>query len=372
MSVTATPGARSRPTWPGLAARWLSGGLELVAPSWLPRRSAADVREWFADDALATLRAGGRPLPMSVVVREVEGGRRYAFHVPGYAGPRVVSPRAFPRRVRGLDRLLLPAIPRRDRWALCAAAGQRYVLADIACCFPTLLGTVADDEDLLAACRGDLHQASGDVLAPHLAAVDRRRLGKAFDNAIVGLVSPSGWLEQLRELGMEASLADARRMHARWWARFARARDFRDTWVALHRDVAAANRPLRLVYPDGRPCTFDAATVRGLPPRPRWTHLRTPEARRAAATRTTFSAIWRGVEGLILDEALHRLTPLGHAGLRLVVPLYDGLLLQAPVDAVEALSDQVRAALLDALAAVGVPARVTVSIAPAWGRTCDV
>jgi hypothetical protein len=123
---------------------------------------------------------------------------------------------------------------------------------------------------------------------------------------------------------------------------------------------------LAIRYPDGRRFTFDAATVRGAAHRPGWAHLASREDRLLASIRTTFSAIWRGLEATILDEALHRLQALRQDGVRLVLPMYDGLLLTAPIEAAQTAVEQVGQALSGAMAAVGVPGHATVQVAPTW------
>lgn len=380
-------GARSRPTRGARLTALLShssGALSLASAAPLTRHSAAEVSAWFTDDFLAPLqpasclcglldasvppgplwRLSGR-VPVSFVYREREGGRRYAFFAPGYHGPRLPTVREY--RAMAGARLLLPAIPRAARSAFPAPPGHRYITVDVDRCFPTLLAAVAQDEELLAAVRQDLHQEAGDIMAPHMTRRARRQVGKLFNNAVVGLISPAGWHRELHRQGHHVPADEALRMHMRWWARFAGARRFRDAWERFQRHAAEHNRPLRIVYPDGRPYTFDAATVRGAARRPRWTGITEPAQRLNASIRTTFSAIWRGIEGAVLDQALHRLHKLRERGLRLVLPMYDGLLLQAPTDAADGLAGCARAELLAALHDVGIPATVTVTVCSTWG-----
>ena len=130
--------------------------------------------------------------------------------------------------------------------------------------------------------------------------------------------------------------------------------------------VAAGGQALALCYPDGRRYTFDAATVRGAARRPAWVHITQPHQGLAAAFRTSFSAIWRGIEGAILDEAIHRIHALRPRGLRLVLPIYDGLLLQVPVAHATELADLVEAALHEAMCAVGLSGGATVRVASTW------
>ncbi len=354
---------------------------------WLPRYTAAEVGSWFGDDFLAPLgydpailhgvpSSGARhhdtvsalakapnPLHVAAVYREREGGRRYAFWVPRYNGPRLLTGRPGRNLV---GRLLLPAIPRSLRCAFRPPAGHVFLVADLRHCFLALLGTVSGDEDLVHAAKGDLHQEAGDVMVPGKPASERRALGKVFNSAVVGLISPQGWATKLRSRGIHVAGKGAQEMHHRWWARFGHARRFREAWVELHRRAAARGLPLALRYPDGRRFTFDAATVRGAARRPAWSGLHRRDQRLAASTRCTFSALWRGIEGVVLDETLHRVYPLRSRGLRLVVPMYDGLLLQAPTGEARALAACVGDAMNDALAAVGVRGATKVSVATTW------
>lgn len=371
------------------------GPWSFAAPGDLPRVSADEARAWFDPGSLVALRpdraalgslvdawcaedgARGhasavtwlRTLPdvlaISLVRREREGGRRYAFHIPGYRGPVVVSERRF-RELGRRPRHLLPAIPRRVRPAFSAPPGHCYIVIDINRCFLVLLATVANDDALLAAAAGDFHQQAGDAMAPHLTPTQRRRVGKLFNNAVVGMITPHGLQEALRRAGIATTPQQAAQLHDRWWASFVAARRLRDAWIAGQKHLAEEGRPLAIRYPDGRTYTFDAATVRGAAPRPRWAHLRSPSQRLDAATRTTFSALWRGVEGTIIDQWLRLLHPLRRQGLRLVLPMYDGLLLQAPTPVASHLAQSAHAALRRALTDVGVPATATCTIQAAW------
>lgn len=369
-----------------------------VTPQPLYRASLAEVEAWFSSTFLAPLQpdrvvlreridawhaeAAARSLaptattwlsalpavlPISLVRREREGGRRYAYYLPGYRGPSVVSEREF-RRLRG-PRVLLPSIPRRVRGAFPAPRGWRYVSIDIDRCFLVLLATVSDDDDLLAAAAGDLHQEAGDVMAPSLPPKERRQVGKLFNNAVVGLVSAEGLHVAMRRAGMRTTLEEACAQHRRWWSQFSRARELRDQWAAHQRRAAVAGSPVRISYPDGRTYSFDAATVRGIAPRPRWAHLRTPTNRLDAAIRTTFSALWRGVEGALLDRCVQRLFPLRSRGLRLVLPIYDGLLLQVPAHDAEPLAVAAHDAVMQALADLGVPATASMDIRSTWAAS---
>jgi len=310
-------------------------------------------------------------LSPNIVWREHHGGRKYPCVVPGYSGPLVTGENTFKaaRRSSGAaSSVLLSSIPRELRPAFVAPKGHLYIDVDIDRCFPVLLATLARDEVLLAASLGDLHQTAGDEMAPHLLPAERRRLGKLFNNSVVGGISPSGWHQKLKSMGHRFSLAQATAMHSAWWGRFERATLFRDRWSELHRAAAKANQPLRVELPTGRAFTFDKGFVRGQARREKWKNISDSERRLEAAMRTTFSSVFRGVESVILDRALQLIYPLRNRGLRLVLPLYDGALFQAPEADAETLANDVRQACLLALTQVGVPAGVSCETRAAWGE----
>ncbi len=76
----------------------------------------------------------------------------------------------------------------------------------------------AGDEDLLRAAGGDLHQEASDVIAPDKPVGERRELGKVFNSAVVGLISPQGWDTKLRRRGIHILGTRVREMPQRWWA----------------------------------------------------------------------------------------------------------------------------------------------------------
>ena len=78
------------------------------------------------------------------------------------------------------------------------------------------------------------------------------------------------------------------------------------------------------------------------------------------------SSILRGMEGILLDRALQLIHPLRSEGLRMVLPVYDGVLLQVPENKAEVLAEEVRAAFARTLFEAGVVAQVSTAVRPTW------
>ena len=134
----------------------------------------------------------------------------------------------------------------------------------------------------------------------------------------------------------------------------------------MHRETARRGSSLSVKLPGFRGFTFGSGAVRGEAKKGYVVKQGTPDSRLSAAVRTTLSSVFRGMEGLLLDRSLQLIYPLRREGVRLVLPMYDGVLLQVPEDRAETLSREVRAAFAQSLREVGVPALVSSTIRSAW------
>ena len=344
-----------------------SRGVFRVSPSVpFPRPQGSEVKEWFSPRFSARLtHKTGSDFSPTLTWRESQGGRKYPTYLPSYSGDRVVSEKKW-RSVRRPGGLLLSAISRVDRKDFRAPLGTLFLDVDIDQCFPAILASLSKDGELRAACRGDLHRVSGDLLVPTLEAGVRRSIGKLFNLSAVGGVTAIGWRIHLREAGIDVSLSEAERMLATWWESFGAARTFRREWADLHHSTLSAGKALRIYLPGGHSYLFEAGALRGDVKGGYLVKTGTPEQRVSAAVRTTFSSIFRGIESVILDRALQLLYPLRGEGLRLVLPLYDGLLLQVPEETAPDLAEAAKKAFEQALTEVGVAASVSTKLKPSW------
>jgi hypothetical protein len=346
----------------------LSPGVLVVrSPVALPRVHLAEAQAWFGSGFLVPLcHETGPQLAPNLIWRETHGGRKYPTYLPDYKGPLIISEARW-RKARRPGGLLLSCISRTQRAGFRAPEGSIFVDVDIDQCFPSILAALSCDDGLAQACGNDLHQISGDLLVPHMAPETRRSVGKLFNLSAVGGITARGWALHLRERGVVVSLTEAGRMLDTWWASFPAARGLRDRWGEMHRAAAGCRSPLRVDLPGARSFKFAPGAVLG--DSKGGYHVRdgTPESRLEAAVRTTLSSVFRGLEGLLLDRALQLLYPLREEGLRLVLPVYDGVLLQVPKDRAETLSVKARAAFSQALAEVGIPACVSSDIRSTWG-----
>ena len=342
------------------------GSFVVRSPSVLPRVHLAEAQAWFGSGFLRPLcHETGPELSPNLVWRETHGGRKYPTYLPGYTGPVVVSEARW-RSARRPGGLLLSAISRSKREGFRAPPGKVFLDVDIDQCFPSILAALSGDEDLARACHGDLHQVSGDLLVPGMDPSERRSIGKLFNLSAVGGITAPGWSYHLKDRGVEVSLDEASLMLETWWGRFPAARDLRDSWGAMHRETARRGSSLRVKLPGFRGFTFGAGAVRGGAKKGYVVKEGTPDSRLSAAVRTTLSSVFRGMEGLLLDRSLQLIYPLRREGVRLVLPMYDGVLLQVPEDRAETLSREVRAAFAQSLREVGVPALVSSTIRSAW------
>jgi hypothetical protein len=88
--------------------------------------------------------------------REAHGGRRMAWHVPGYTGPTVLSSKG-EAQIRTI-RFLLQAISKPVRPAFPALPGSVWVDVDLRSAHPVAVATLSGDEQLTEDVRQDIHQ----------------------------------------------------------------------------------------------------------------------------------------------------------------------------------------------------------------------
>ena len=346
----------SPPSSPGL----------LFGASTVPPVPSREVQAWFGPGFLAPLvHVSGHDLTPNIVWREQHGGRKYPTHLPSYKGPVVISEKRW-RTARRPGGLLLSAISRSHRPDFPAPKGSIFIDVDIDQCFPSILAAASGSDLLAEACQGDLHQVSGDLMAPNLDQKGRRALGKLFNLSAIGGITRTGWRKQLKAAGIEVTAHRADYMLSTWWGSFPRAEDFRDAWLAWHQEAARENRGLQVVLPGGRAFFFGSVAVVGDVKSGYAVRSGTPKSRLSAAMRTTWCSLFRGVESVILDRALQLIYPLRERGLRLVLPMYDGLLLQVPEGDAEVLASAVQKLFRQALTEVGVPATVSTQLKRSW------
>lgn len=304
--------------------------------------------------------ARGESVTYNAVRRERQGGRRECFYVPHYRGPLLLAGE-LPAPLSD-QRVHLQSIPSVLRCAIRPPPGHCFIDADIARCFPAIGAALSRDQRLHSHLQGDIHQLVGRHLAPSVAAEAQRKLGKAVNNGLICGMTGFGLQNELRERGVAVSMGQAERFHAEWWALFPDFRDFMGGIDTLIERRVASRLGLNIEAPDGRVFRFSPAELAGF----RGESI----GERAHRKRRLVSALFRAVEGCILDRALE-LMYRGRElfGLRLALPMYDGLLAVVPESEAERGRRSVRRCLERALADVGVAATVKVEVRDTWGTT---
>ncbi len=324
-------------------------------PGWEPEgpgRQPVDAQPLI--NRLRELAAASTPFTLNALYREKQGGREYPYLLAGYDGPVTVSQRRYDAAKKCGPRLLLSAMRRDVRALLRLPEGWTLLVADYKTCHGHIGVALTGDANLAHDLAGDWHQIMGDAVLPAGVpdAVQRRNFGKAINNAMLFGMEPSGLAKLYRKHYHSASPeswpAD---MHAAWWARYSQFAVFRDQVKALVRHAQAEGCGLHIVAPSGRVSKFDAWEVQGRVARG-WREARGPDG----VWRTVLSAVFRAVEGDLLDRTLLH----GHIGReahggRLVLPLYDGLLVAAPLGGEAAVAAALEAAGAHAAAELGIP-----------------
>ncbi len=157
----------------------------------------------------------------------------------------------------------------------------------------------------------------------------RRKVGKVANNVLLFGASPRGLQRDLHEeFGVVVELGKVGLAWTAWWKRYPALAGLRDDVISLVALAQREDRGLEIVAPSGWTSWFSAAEVKGL--------VSTGHGKRApgpdAFWRTVFSALFRAVEGDLLDRTIaHFVADRDHHGGQLALPLYDALYVGAPV-----------------------------------------
>ena len=363
----------------------------------LPRKTTpAEVREWFADrvpmmlppDAVVLLdewednlraaqssgrgwrldQPGRRPedaLPLvaflrehavageaftfNAVPREDQGGRMYPHYLSAYQGPVTISDNKLTAARRNGRSLLLSSIRRDVRALMIAPAGWTLMELDFRSCHAAIGLALTGDEQLATDVDADVHQVIGDLAfsgEPDPAA--RRSYGKELNNkmsfwfTIVGL---AGLTEDL--LGRPPADGTGEKAWRAWWGRYPSLEALRDEVQALVQKAQALGQHLEIVAPSGCVSKFDRRELMGR------SFKDTPDRHPDVMWKTVFSAVFRAVEGDLLDGTLRNFHA-DNAGGRPVLPLFDGALVAAPSGNEEAVIRALDSAAARAAADLGV------------------
>lgn len=343
----------------GPLAHWerqLHGRERPSIPGWRPEgpgrtpAEAVPMIAWLREHATRS-----KPFTFNALHLERQGGRSYPYQLQGYDGPLTISRNKFDAAKDNGPRHLLAAIRRDVRDLIRAPQGWTRLEADFETCHGWIAHALTGDLALARDLEQDFHQVTGDALmrdlglCPHCS----RGFGKALNNAMLFGCTPwrVGWL--FGQFARRRPLTGwAEQAHAWWWGRYPKVRSFRDQVQELVLQAQVENRGLTVVGPSGRVSKFSSAELCGKVPRGK-RPAKAPEA----IWRTVFSAVFRTVEGDLLDRTLAH----WHAGRdvyggRLVLPLYDGLLVAAPLRGEAAVATALHTAGHRAATELGIPA----------------
>ena len=289
-----------------------------------PGRSPEDI-----DALTAFLRQkaeAGESFRFNVLWRERQGGRSYPFVIDGYARKLTISRNAYDAAGKAGPRHLLAAIRRDVRGCMEPPGGWTLLVGDFVACHPHLGLALSGDAQLARDLRGDFHQLIGDMAARKRDRATRRRVGKQLNNCLLFGASPAGLRHAIvEELGDDPGLDRAKHTWEQWWARYPALASFRDEVISLVAQAQQENLAIEIVAPSGWTSRFGAGEVRGVVGKGK-----KPAPGPKGAWRSVFSAMFRAVEGDLLDRTLaHFHESRGIHGGRPALPLYDGLYVAA-------------------------------------------
>jgi hypothetical protein len=282
---------------------------------------------------------GGTPFTFNAAHLEDQGGRTYPFFLVGYGGPITISKRQYEAAGGRGPRLLLTAIRRDVRALLSAPPGWSLLELDFKACHAAIGMALSGDEQLARDLEDDVHQTIGDMVAPpNFSPPHRRALGKQLNNSMLFGMTSHGVRELARDtLGRDALDGTGEGVSGAWWARYPRLAAFRDRVRALVAQAQAEARGVEIVAPSGRRSRFSPAEVAG--------RVDKGQGAKSAegAWTSLFSAAFRAAEADLLERTFLHFFEQATGG-QIMLPIYDGAVLSAPVGS----EDLVRTALLAA------------------------
>ncbi len=306
---------------------------------------------WLREHAVA-----GRPCTFNALHREPQGGRMYPYVLSDYVGPLTVSRTKYAEAKRRGPRLMLSATRRDVRQLVTAPSGWSLVELDFRSCHAAIGVALCGDEQLARDVDVDVHQVIGDLAFPDGPdAKTRRRFGKQLNNAMFFGMGVRGLAKLTQELlGRPPRDSTGEKAWCAWWGRYPALAAFRDEVQALVGRAQKLRADLSIVAPSGRVSRFHREELMGR------SFSGAPARAPEDVWRTVFSALFRAVEGDLLDGTLRRLHSSGGRG-RPMLPLYDGGLFAAPVDCEEEFVRALEATAAKAAADLGLQKVVSVA-----------
>ncbi|MBW2255956.1 MAG: hypothetical protein JRI25_15340 [Deltaproteobacteria bacterium] len=332
----------------------LLGSMPPSFPGWKPEGPGRTPVE--AAPLIAFLRhhaEAGTPFTFNALFREHQGGREYPFFIDTYTGKLTISNRAYAKAKDHTSRLMLSAIRRDVRALLRLPQGWTLITGDFKSCHGYLALAVTGDPDLARDLQGDFHQVTGDrMVHPDVEKAKRRDFGKLVNNSMLFGLSARGLQRHAVEfLNHDPGIESASSSWDAWWARYPYLRAFREWVQDLVHQAQVEGRPLEVVSPSGRKSRFSKVEVLGKVAKGSGRREKGPDG----AWRTIFSTIFRAVEGDLLQRTLAHFCA-GHAGHggKPVLPLYDALMVAAPLGREQAVWKALEAAGALAAGEIGV------------------
>lgn len=325
---------------PAEVQEWWDDRVPLVLP---PQAGLILLQSWEREvgqgtspmiDWLRSTCQGPSAFTFNALWKEKRGGRLYPYFLPGYEGPVTISKYAYQKSSQGGSRLLLSSIRRDVRAALAAPPPWKLISADFTSCHGYISYALSGDVQLAKDLAAGFHETTGAwLLSDEAGPTLRREVGKKMNNAMTFGLGVGGLQRVLAPVLGEAVPADwAEAAWTQWWERYPELREFRDSVAWGVTWAQSRSRRLAFNSPSGWPSSFTPSEVQG-----KIVHGRPDEAPGPeGAQRAVFSAIFRAVESDLLDQTVRHFHSIReHHGARLMLPLYDGLLVAAPYDSID-------------------------------------
>ena len=284
-------------------------------------------REFIVKSITQTLQNRNWSLSFNVLGLRNRCGRRYPFITNKKTKSHLLT-------IRNTDNIkknsiLLSGLHKKFRKTFRAKEGYRIIYFDLNRAHFMILGMLSNDQELIAAAKGDPHTYTGKLFAHTISDKnEQREIGKTINSAIVSGATEKWLIRELKENNIEMKWNDVRVSLNAWWENYPNALAYKNAHQEMIIEKQKNNEQHKLKIEKRHLYYFDYQTLNGTNDKiKKWPT--TVNGRVKKVQRSAFSAELRAYEAFIMDYIFC----IAHKyNMELILPIYDGAMWQIPED----------------------------------------